>query len=559
MLDLGRDLVSFKALPFSKILLGAIMRGVVVAPQPEAVEAGIRVLRNGGNAVDAAITAGFVQTVVDFQMCGIGGLGTVLVYIRKSNKVYNISFYEKAPYTAHPKMYKPLRLTDQKDGLYIVRNLENQVGYKAVATPGTLWGFYEALCRFGTLSWKDAMEPAIRFAKEGIQISQEQFDIWHRKWREGDVDNRTKLNATRECSKIYTKRGGPFSVGDVVVNEGMARTYSELAKGGIDVFYRGKIAKKIVEDFRENGGFLTEKDFDEYAGSVESPISCKFKGYTVFANNPPGSGVVLLEMLKIIESSDLSGIDQNSPEYISLIAQIMRLGFQDKVKFLGDPKFVEVPVRKLISKEYTQNRARLVRKGEIPRSLYGNPRDVPPHTTHICVVDSDGNLVSLTHTLGMSSGVITEGLGFLYNNAMHKFNPISGYPDSIAPGKSRASSLSPIIIFKGHKPFMVLGAQGGNGIISGNLQVILNVIIHGTSILEAVSLPRFHCEDQEIKLEKRFSEDICRRLTKKGFRVTRTPYSYDIFAGIVQAVFLDDKKGWQGASDPRAGGVALYT
>jgi len=534
------------------------MGGVVVAPQPEAAEAGIRVLKDGGNAIDAAITAGFVQTVVDFQMCGIGGLGAMLIFMRRDNQALNINFYEKAPYAAHPDMYKPLR-PGQKNGLYAVRNNKNQIGYKAVATPGTVWGFHEALSRFGTIRWSDALEPAIRFAKDGIRISREQVDIWHRKWRPGDVDSRTRLNATRECSRIYTKRGGPFSVGEQIVNKDLARTYSALAKEGPDVFYRGKITKKIVEDFQNRDGLLGAKDFDEYSGGIENPISCEFKGFKVVANTPPGSGVVLLEMLKILESFDLTGMDQNSPEYITLVAQAMRLGFQDKAKFLGDPKYVDVPVGRLLSKEYVRGRAELLREGEIDRSLDSCPRGFPSHTTHLCVVDSDGNLVSLTHTLGLSSGVITKGLGFLYNNAMHKFNPNPGYPDSIAPGKSRPSSLCPIIIFKGREPFMVLGAQGGNGIISGNLQVILNVIVHGTSILEAVSSPRFHHEDEEIQLERRFSEDVCRSLMKKGFKVRRSPYSYDIFSGIVQAVLRDDRKGWLGASDPRAGSVALYT
>lgn len=535
------------------------MKGVVVAPQPEAAEAGINVLRNGGNAVDAAVTAGFVQTVLDFQMCGIGGLGAMLTFMRKENKVFDLSFYERAPFAAHDKMYEPSRAIGQREGLYTVRNDENQIGYRAVATPGTVWGFHEALRRFGTILWQDALEPAIRFAAEGVRISREQVDIWHRKWREGDVDNRTRLNATSECSKIYTKGGGPFSVGDVVVNEDLARTYRELAEGGPDVFYRGEMTKKIVEDFRENGGLLVEKDFDEYSGAIENPISCEFKGFTFFANNPPGSGVVLLEMLKILESFDLTGMGLNSPEYLSILAQAMRLGFQDKAEFLGDPRFVEVPVGRLLSEEHARERASLIGKAGIAGCSDTQPRDAPSHTTHICVVDPGGNMVSLTHTLGMSSGVVTKGLGFIYNNAMHKFNPTPGHPDSIAPGKSRPSALCPVIIFKGHEPFMMLGGQGGNGIISGNLQVILNVIIHGTSIIEAVSSPRFHCEDREIKLEKRFPVGDCGALMKKGFRVKQSPYSYDIFAGVVQAVLRDEEKGWQGASDPRAGGVALYT
>lgn len=531
------------------------MDGMVVAAQPLAVEEGVKVLKRGGNAVDAAVTTAFTQTVVDFLNCGIGGMGVMHFYLAETGERKLINFWGKAPLAARPDMFD--FESEAIGGLYWVKDKVNQMGYKAVATPGTLAGLYEALSRYGTMDWSEVMQPAIRYARQGVPITAYQENVYRRKPREGDVDLLTKLLAIPAAAAIYLKDDKFYQEGDLLKQEDMARTYERIAEAGPEVFYRGEIAKAIAGDFGSNGGLITEQDLDGYRAEITDPVSGTYRGYQVASNTPPGSGAVLIEMLNILEAYNLGALGPDNPQYLHLVAEAMRLGFEDQARYLGDYKFTDVPIEMLISKEYAAERRKEI--GGDGGSL--NVASGDASTTHLSVMDGRGNVVSMTHTLGgHSSGVLTPGLGFLYNNFMHRFYPVPGYPNSIAPGKSRNSGICPIIVFKDGKPFLAVGAAGGFGIITGNLQTILNVIDHGMTIVEAVYAPRIHAETRMVQVSARIPSYVCAGLERKGHEVKRSLDSYVRFSGNVHAILMDwEKDRAYGGADPRQPGVALST
>ena len=530
------------------------MKGVVVAPQPIAVEEAVKVLRKGGNAVDAAVTCAFVEMIVDPQMCGIGGFGTMNVYWRDSDEKRIIDFYEQTPSAATDTMFEPMQ--DTRGGLFWVRNFENQLGYKASGVPGTLLGLYEAMKRYGSISWKEAIMPAAKLARHGIPIHEDLYHYWTKESREGDVDCKTKLTATPESARIFLKNGEFYKPGDTLVLADYANTLETIANEGPEAFYKGKIADRIAQDFQKKGGVLSRNDLEEYRTVITEPVTGTYRGYTVLSSTPPGGGTFVILMLNILESFELERLECNSPEYIHLVAKAQDIAFAERAKIWGDPAFLDLPIKRLTSKPYAEQCRKTIEKGASSPAIGGSHGE---ETTHLSVIDKHGNAVALTHTLGTSSGVVVPGLGFLFNNSMHRFNPRPGTPNSIAPKKRRASALSPTIVFKDRNPVLVLGGAGGFGIITGVLQTILNVIDHKMTLSEAVSSPRFHSENNLIYTEARIPEETCQQLRSMGHKVNRRSYSYEGLFGNVSAIKLDWKNNTSvGAADPRRGGMALY-
>jgi gamma-glutamyltranspeptidase/glutathione hydrolase len=531
------------------------VNGLVVAAQPQAVEEGVKVLKRGGNAVDAAVATAFTQTAVDPYNSSIAGLGVMHLYLAETGEEKIVNFWDKAPLASKADMFE--FESETIGGLYWVKDMANQMGHQAVAVPGTLAGLCEALSRYGTMSLRQVMQPAIRYAREGVPITAYQATAYRRKPREGDVDMLTKLSATPAAAAIHLKNGQLLEEGDILVQEDMARTYERIAEAGPDIFYRGEIARTIAEDFAAHGGLITEQDLAEYKVEITDPIFGTYRGYQVASNIPPGSGMVLIEMLNILEAYDLKALGPDSAQCLHLVAEAMRLSFDDRAKYLGDPKFVDIPVDMLTAKDYAAERRKEI--GGPPGGAVGVPDCAS--TTHLSVMDPQGNVVSMTHTNGGgSSGVVTSGLGFLYNNFMHRFYPVPGHPNSIAPGKSRNSSLTPTILFKDGKPTMAIGASGGFGIITGILQTILNVIDHGMTIIEAVYVPRIHAESKMVQVSARIPTYICEELERKGHEVRRSLDSYVRFSGNVNALVADwEKDRAYGGADPRQTGMTLST
>lgn len=533
------------------------MKGMVVAPQPDAVEEGIRVLRNGGNAVDAALSAALVQGVVDPQMCGVGGFGSLLYYHRASGEFHQIDFHGKAPSLTEPGMWEDLFLGECPDGFgYLLNGRVNDVGYKSITTPGVMAGFRDALERFGTVKWESLFDAAIAYAREGFLVRPALRRWWEHKPQFGRAGTLERLTHTPAARALCTKNGSLYEEGETFVNRGLAETLSLLAREGPDYFYSGPMADAMVIDIEANGGLLRHNDLADYNAIPGMPLKGEYRGFTLYTSPPPGGGITLLEILNILEGYPLGDMGHNSPQYIRAVSRAMRAAFAHRAQFVGDPAFVDVPVDRLISKEHALEIREALDSGRdftVPaRKVYE-----PPDTTHISVLDGQGNAVAMTHSLGVSAGVITPGLGFMYNNCMNAFDPVAGGPNSIQPGKSRVTGMSPTMVCKGGRPYFILGAPGGTRIITAVLQAILNVIDFRMSAQDAVSAPRFDCQREVIYLQGRIPASTCRALEDMGHRTERSFLSYGGF-GLVHGILIDEDQGiLQGGADPAGDGMPL--
>ncbi len=537
------------------------MTPMVVAPQPRAAEEAAATLRNGGNAVDAAITAAFVQGIVDPLNCGIGGLGWMHIYDAPTGQDLILDFCSRAGSKATPDMWAGLIEQISADGVgYILKGDVNEIGYQSVGIPTAIRGLHEALTRYGTMGWERAIAPAARLAREGYVVPRELAEEWRVRYSPGRPDAMLRFSATAEAAAIYTRDGSLLDDGDVLTNPDYAASLERIADTGPDGYYSGEIAERLAADWETNGGHVTADDLAGFRPEIQEPVRGTYRGYTISDTPPPSGGVTLIEVLNILEGYDLASMGHNSAEYIRVLSQALRAGFEDRGKHMGDPAFVDVPVEMLTSKEYAAEWRRRIDRGGGPSAGRASSTD-GAGTTHISVVDRAGSCVSLTHTNGLCSGVVTPGLGFLQNNYMIAFDPKPGGPNSIAPGKKRTTGASPCIVYKDSKPFMVVGAPGGAYIIGAVLQAILNVIDHGMTAVEAVSAPRVDCQGDTVYVEGRVPAQVCDELRAGGLQVLRDTSSYGLYpsrAARVQAIVLDDGRGGpSGGSDPRGYGVAL--
>lgn len=530
--------------------------GMVSAPQPEAVEAGAEMLAAGGNAVDAAIATALVQTAVDPQMCGIAGFGSLQVLMPEKSIHTCIDFHGRCPLAATEDMWADLLEAETEDGFgFILKGGVNDIGYGAITTPGSLKAYSEALARFGTKSLGDVLQPAIRYCTDGFMVRPHVSYFWNLVEAAGRVPHAERLKATEATRRIYLKAdGAQYRPGEVLRNPEMGRTYERVAEGGADVFYSGAIADEIDADMQAHGGLLSKADLEAYATEENEPLRGTYRGHEIATNQPPGGGVMILEMLNILENFDLAGMGHNSADYVATVSEAMKIATVDKDTRVGDPRFVDIPMAELTSKEYAKEMAARIGRGEkthVPRLQKGADQK---DTTHISVVDEHGTCVAMTHSLGMPSGVVTAGLGFMYNGCMCVFDPRPGRPGSIRPGKARFTAMCPTIVFKDGKPFLVIGAPGGTYITMGVLQGILNAIDFGMTAAEAVAAPRFCTTSDTIDITNRITRRTQAELEKMGYAVRRSPMSYH-FAG-VHAIRLTDS-GWDGGADPGRDGMAL--
>lgn len=528
--------------------------GMIVAPQPEAVEAGAEALRRGGNAVDAAITCALVQGVVDPLMTGIAGFGSLQLYLPGRGVHTFIDFHGRAPAATRPDMWAHLIEGETRDGFgFILRGRVNDVGYQSVTVPGSLRAYWEAQTEFGTLPWADVVRPAIEQAEAGFVVRPHVYEFWTRPDGFGRVDTIDRLRHTPPGRRIYfDERGELRGRGARIRNPDMAHALRRIAARGADVFYTGEIAHEIAEDMRRQGGLLTLEDLQRYKTTRVAPLWGDYRAYRLATNRPPGGGVMLVEMLNVLEHFDLRALGHNSPSYIRVVAEAMKRATRDKDLHVGDPDFVAVPLDRLTDKGYAAELAEAIRRGEVARvERLGSE---PASTTHVSAIDADGNAVSMTHSLGMPSGVITEGLGFMYNGCMGVFDPRPGRAGSLAPGKGRFSSICPTIVFRDGAPHVVIGAPGGTQIAMGVLQVLVNTLDFGMPIVEAVVAPRFSATSDSIDVANRIPTFVTRELEAAGYPVVRNYLSYAFAA--VHAIRIDGGR-WTGGADPSHDGMAL--
>jgi len=532
-------------------------RAMICAPQPEAVEIGADILARGGNAIDAAVACAFAQGVADNLMCGIGGFGFAQVYAPLRGVHTTYDFMSTAPASVRGDMWADLLEGETRDGFgFILKGRVNDIGYRSVAVPGMLKGYQAMHAGFGKLAWRDVVAPAIALAADGYTVTPFVRQYWVTPERMGRVEIIDRISHVPQARPLYFGADGePHPVGARVRNPELAATLSIIARDGADSFFHGAIADRIDADFRAHDGLLSRRDLENYRVTERAPIRRAYRGWELAAAPPPASGLMLLKMLGLLAHFDLAALGHNSAAYIRLLAEVMKRAQIDKERHIGDPDFMPIPLEPFTSPELLAAEAAAIKRGEraiVPRVA---PKAVESaETTHLSVVDGEGNIVSMTHTLGMQSGVITPGLGFMYNAAMAMFDPRPGRAMSLAPGKKRVSSMAPSILFKDGRPALVIGAPGGSNIPMGILQVILNVVDFGMPIGEAVDAPRMAATGNVIDVSHRIPQRVCEALRRDGYDVLRSAHSYVVARP--HAIRIDGER-LTGAADPAAGGMAL--
>lgn len=529
---------------------------MIVAPQPEATEAGADILRAGGNAIDAAIACAFVQCVVDPMMTGIAGFGSMGIYCPGKRHHGYIDFHAPAGGSARPDMWEGLIEGETRDGFgFILKERVNDIGYQSICVPTALKAFHVAHSEFGVLPWADVVAPAIEWAERGWTVRRYVHGFWSDAGLMGRSPNPERIAFSRSGRELYCRSdGSPKQVGDVVRNPDYGRTLRLIADQGPDVFYKGEIAERILRDMAQNGGLITKEDLENYEPVRHRPLAGSYRDWHVTSNHPPGGGLMLIEMLNVLEHFELRELGHNSTEYIRIVAEVMKQATADKDAFIGDPAFIDVPVERLISKDYARKISEDIlagRKVHVPRVQGGMPAK---DTTHVSVVDRDGNCVTLTHSLGMPSGVITDGLGFMYNGCMGVFDPRPGRANSVAPGKARFSSMCPSILFRNGKPEIVIGAPGATQIAMGVLQVLLNSIEFGMTMTEAVSAARFSATSDLVDVSNRVPRFVTNQLETLGYEIVRSPHTFGF--AYVHGIRIG-ASGPDGGADPGQDGFAL--
>ena len=520
------------------------MTGMIVCPQPAAAEAGLAVLRGGGNAVDAAVTTAFVQGVIDPMMCGIGGSGLMLVHLARESRQEVVEFHARAGARVRDNQWEHLFIREAADRYgYVLEGWVNDCGYQSVGVPGTVAGLAHALREHGTLSWAEALQPGIEASRQGLWVTGNFRNYLITDYGPDVAPNQQRIQATPEARRIYTKNGEMYGLGETIKNPDLARTYERLAAVGPEDFYSGEIAAAIVTDFERNGGFISMDDLRGYRPLVSQPVMGSYRGREIVTAGPPAGGLTLLQMLNYLEGFDLAAAGWPSVEAARRRVEAMGWAMVEREQHLADPLFHAVPVPELTAKAYAA----------AARAAHDSPT-----TTQVCAVDAAGNAVSLTHTLGSSSGVVTPGLGFMWNNYLNCFDPRPGRVNSLAPGKTRVTMMTPTMLVAGGRPEVVVGAPGGTRIVNGVLQTLLNLIDHGMTALEAVSAPRVDFQGETVMAELRVPTEILDVLREQGFAVRQRPLSYDSYFSRVQLIRSAADGRLVGASDPRGdGGIAL--
>lgn len=530
--------------------------GMVVSSDSIATAVGVEILKKGGNAVDAAVAVGFALAVTYPQAGNIGGGGFMLIRMANGETV-TIDYREKAPLKAHRDMFL------DENGNFVPE--KSQIGYLSVGVPGSVAGLLLALEKYGTMSRKEVLNPAIKLAEKGFIVNEGLAHAF-----KNAFEHFKKFPSTM---KYFSKNGEPYKAGDRLVQKDLARVLKLIRDKGRDGFYKGKVADLIAAEMKRGGGLIAHEDLENYQPVIRKPVVGSYRGYEIISVGPPSSGgVCLIELLNILENFDLKKYGFGSSYTIHYLVEAMRRVYADRAEYLGDPDFVQIPLEKLLSKEYAKSLA-----DEID-TFYATPsskiiRSVSPpvegsYTTHYSVVDRWGNVVSVTTTINSYFGsmVVVDGAGFFLNNEMDDFNARPGVPNqfgllgseanSIQPGKRMLSSMTPTIVLKDKKPFLVLGSPGGSTIITSVLQVILNVIDFEMNIQEAVDAPRVHHQwyPDVVYYEKRgLPLDVLENLEKRGYKLIERAG----FQGEVQAILIDGEGIKYGAADPRGYGLAM--
>ncbi|KAB0484207.1 gamma-glutamyltransferase 1 Threonine peptidase. MEROPS family T03 [Pseudomonas reinekei] len=536
----------------------AAENGMVVTAQHLASHVGVDVLKNGGNAVDAAVAVGYALAVVYPAAGNLGGGGFMTIQLADGRKTF-LDFREKAPLAATPDMYL------DKEG-NVVPDLSTR-GHLAVGVPGTVSGMELALSKYGTKPRKEVIAPAIKLAEDGFVLEQGDVELLE---YATDVFKKD----IKDSGSIFLSNGEPMQVGQKLVQKDLGKTLREISEKGADGFYKGWVADAIVTSSQANKGIITQADLDKYKTRELAPIECDYRGYHVVSAPPPSSGgVVICQIMNILEGYPMKDLGYHSAQGMHYQIEAMRHAYVDRNSYLGDPDFVKNPIAHLLDKNYATKLREAInpQKAAVSKDLKPG---VAPHegsnTTHYSIVDKWGNAVSVTYTLNdwFGAGVMASKTGVILNDEMDDFTSKIGVPNmyglvqgeanAIAPGKAPLSSMSPTIVTKDGKVVMVVGTPGGSRIITATLLTMLNVIDYGMNIQEAVDAPRFHQQwlPEETNLEAfTTSPDTVKILESWGHKFAGPQDANHLAAILVGAPSLDGKpvgkNRFYGANDPR--------
>ncbi|MGF1540696.1 MAG: gamma-glutamyltransferase [Pleurocapsa sp.] len=491
--------------------------GVVVSTQQEASQIGLQVLKDGGNAIDAAVAVGYALAVSD-PCCGnLGGGGFMLIRLADGRETF-INFRETAPGNATRDMY--LDETGK-----IIEDLSTK-GYLAVGVPGTVKGLDYALTKYGTMSRDRLISPAVKLARDGYVLQQGDVEIF-----EAGKEKLLEPNV----AEIFLKDGEIYQPGEVLIQNDLANTLSLIAKQGAEAFYQGETAEKIVAASQAHDGILSLADFTNYRVSEDKPVSCQYRGYRVISAPPPGGGITVCQILNILSGYDLKALGWRTPASLHYLFASMLLAFGDRNSYLGDPNFVNNPVEKLLSEEYAASlRAKITYSAIDPQSVYNNIQPEGTNTTHYSVMDKWGNAVAVTYTINsyFGAGVMAPGTGFLLNNEMddftsklgaaNQFGLRQGAANLIEPGKQPLSSMSPTIVTQNERVFLVTGSPGGSTIPTTVVQVITNAIDYGMNLNDAVNTSRLHYQgfpDRILSEPNAVTPETIRGLRLRGYNI----------------------------------------
>ncbi|CAM5507742.1 Glutathione hydrolase proenzyme OS=Afipia felis OX=1035 GN=ggt PE=3 SV=1 [Afipia felis] len=526
--------------------------GLVVAQEKIAARIGADVLKRGGNAVDAAVATGFAMAVTYPRAGNIGGGGFMVIHLARENKDIALDYRETAPAAATPTIFLDAAGEPDPD-----KSRDSALG---IGVPGTVAGLAAALERYGSgkFALRDLLAPAIKLAREGFVIAGDIADTL--------PDARRRFGRWPSSAKLlYRADGSPLREGDKLVQSDLAGTLQAIAEHGADGFYDGPVADKLAMSIQAAGGILTHADLKSYRPVWREPVRGRYRGYDIVSMPLPSSGgVVLIQTLNILEGFDLYRMGVQTPVALHVLIEAMKRAYADRARYLGDPAFSEVPIARLLSKDYA---AQLRAEIDLDKATPVTDAIAQPHeganTTHFSVVDSQGNAVSNTYTLNFSYGVglIADGTGVLLNNQLDDFTAAPGASNAYGlvgyeanlpgPGKRPLSSMTPTIVLKDGNPVLVTGSPGGSRIISTVLQVIVNALDYRMNVAQAISLPRLHHQwmPDEVRIERGFPEKTLDALRTRG-HVLVSPMGQTSANSIAAA-----KGGWIGAADPRTRGA----
>jgi gamma-glutamyltranspeptidase/glutathione hydrolase len=496
-------------------------QGMVVSSQHLATDVGAAILRQGGNAIDAAVAVGYALAVTH-PCCGnLGGGGFMTIHLADGRNVF-LNFREKAPLAARADMF-----LDARGKVVASRSLD---GYLAVGVPGTVMGLETARQKYGTLQREALIAPAIKLAEEGFILTRGDVDVL--------ADGTQQFRGQPNVAAIFLNHGEPLMPGDRLVQTDLAATLRAVSNGGPEAFYHGAIPAAVSAASHAHGGLLTSEDFAAYTVTEAAPVSCAYRGYTIVSAPPPSSGgITLCEMLQVLEGYPLKSFGFHSSAAVHVMTEAMRFAYRDRNTYLGDPAFIDNPTARLLSAQHARTiRAHIEPNRATPSATLQGLATADEHatTTHYSVVDHAGNAVSVTYTINDSFGakVIAGNTGFFLNDEMDDFTAkpgvanvfglVQGKANAVAPGKRPLSSMTPTLVFKDGKPVLVVGTPGGSRIITTVLEVIVNVIDHGMTLQEAIDAPRIHHQwlPDTIAVEPfGLSADTQQALTGMGYKV----------------------------------------